>query len=194
MHESKAAGLLQYAKFANRSAIQLTIAPVLASLQSFSHLQRQSSAMSASAAAAAAARRNGAAGAQQQQQTGITATQQQQQRANQQNGRLPNTLPSTSAGGASSDPTQAPHAASSSVGARPSSTLATLNLLNASNLPLPSHGRKRFGMAATQQREQLTQAQNAQRAYDPTNPNNQQQQQATQAAAARKRRNATQNQ
>lgn len=172
VHDSKAAGLLQSHKFANRSAIQLTIAPVLASLPSFStQLQRTSS------TARAATPTNG-------QQTTTNNPNALRNITNGRNAIAP-TGTSDSRGRGSSTPS-VPHKS----GAGPSqSTLAQLTALNGANVPLASHQRKKYGMAATQAREQQQQAQNTQRAFESTTNNNQPQQ----AQSARKRKNTGQN-
>lgn len=158
VHEAKAAGLLQYSKFANRSAIQLTIAPVLATLASYTTMQRQSSSSRRTTPPTASTPNPNAL-------RNITNSQ--------------STGASTAAARRAAAPTPAKAASQS--------TLAQLSSLNASNLPLASHQRRRYGLAATQQREQQQQVQNTQRAADSAWPTD------TDTQAARKRKLTQQN-
>jgi len=135
--------------------VQLSIAPVLAALQSCANTAASTHAQGQHAhggvAAASTAERR-AAGGNPNALRNIT---------NAQQGTRTAAASAAAHAAALSDrrahpsvPTKAAKAASSST---PMSTLAHLTALNASNQPLASHQQKRYGMAATQQREQRQQ-------------------------------------
>lgn len=156
MFDSKEAGILQTRKLHDRSSVQLCIAPVLAALQSCANTAASAHAQGQHAhggvAAASTAERR-AAGGNPNALRNITN--------GQQGTRTAAAVSAAAHAAALSDrrahpavPTKAPKAGSAST---PMSTLAHLTALNASNQPLASHQQKRYGMAATQQREQRQQ-------------------------------------
>jgi hypothetical protein len=152
--DAKQMGITQLQKLHDRSAVQLTMAPVLACMQR--HSSAASGGGGGNAAAAQQRRTVGVAGAlrnitnEQQSATSVSRT-----------GVMSNVAQDRRA--PSSDDTVMKPA-----GGRPRppgtqlSTLAHLTALNAANQPLPSHQQKRFGMAATQQRNTQMQMQQQQ--------------------------------
>ena len=179
---AKASDMLQYSKLANRSGIQLTIAPVLAPLQAFANLQRHHAASNARRPPPASA--NNAASSSSSNPNALRNITNANANATSRGLNMPTAATPSAATAA---------AAATSKSQLPQSTLAQLMANNAANIPLPSHARRRFGMAATQQREQQAQAINTQRAYDPNAAAQTQAPPPTQTQAAKKRRMVQQN-
>lgn len=162
----------------NRSGVQLTIAPVLAALPSF----QSANSVRGGSVAPLAARGVGAATPAARPGQGLTGTQQQSRTATQAD---PNALRNI---------TNLPHAGrriggAESLGKLPHASLSA----STHNLPLASHEKRRYGFAATQQREVEQHMLNAQRAYNPNSASTQASQAAARGTQQRSKRKMTQN-
>jgi len=157
LFDSKQVGITQLQKLHDRTGVQLTMAPVLAAVQRYSAagVSGGVGAGGGGGGSNAARRPQGVPGALR----NITNEQ-----SVSRTGLLSNVAVDRRAlgAGADDDALLKPTAAARRPNPTQTSTLAHLTALNADNQPLPSHMQKRFGMAATQQRNTQMQVQQQQ--------------------------------